>query len=113
MKKFEIRSQNHVSLSTYLVNSLEVAVNDAEAALDAMKMLKDVASSVIEDQVSSDVSADGENTGISTSGKASMNEPATNDVDNKAKDSNDATAKGSIIYKGLLISFSPGSRSLL
>ena len=89
----------------YLVKSLEVATNDAEAALDAMKMLKDVASSVIEDQVSSDASADGENAGLNPFAKASMNEPATNNVDNKAKESNDVTAKGNIICKGSLISF--------
>ena len=71
-----------------------------------MEMLKEIAGSAIGEQVSSNPSADGENTGFNPSGKASMNEPATKDVDNKAKESNNVTAKGNMIRMRFLILFS-------
>ena len=72
-------------------------MDENEAALDVMKMIKDVASSVNEDQISSDASADGENIGVNPSGKDSINEKTTNDVDNKAKESSNVTAQGNMI----------------
>ena len=81
----------------YFVKSLETSMDENEAALDAMKMIRDIASSVNEDQVSSNASSDGENTGVNPPGKSSINENATNDVDNKAKESSNVTAQGNMI----------------
>ena len=89
----------------YLVKFLEASTSENEAALNAMEMLKEVASGVIEDQFSSNPSADGENATPQSSGEASMNEPATKDVDNKAKESNNSFAKGNMICERFLILF--------
>ena len=69
-----------------------------------MEMLKEVAGSAIGEQVSSNPSTDGENIDFNPSGKASMNEPATKDVDNKAKESNNVTTTGNMIRMRFLIS---------
>ena len=97
----------------YLVKFLEASTSENEAALNAMEMLKEVASGVIEDQVSSNPSADGENTSPQPSGEASMNEPAAKDVDNKAQESNNAFAKGNMICKRFLILFCPNIPSTI